>query len=79
VAPGIFVRDLGLGESNGGEYTVQVVQPEGARVEHLHRHEEGFSLAYGTLPPQRSRPAQGASRRAGSCAKRRLSYFRLDV
>ena len=48
VAPGIFVRDLGIGDINGGEYAAQVIrlEPEGARVEHLHRHDEGFSLAY---------------------------------
>ncbi len=48
VAPGNFVRDLGVGDLTGGELTAQVVriEPEGAYVEHLHRHDEGFSLAY---------------------------------
>src|SRR5262245_51932405 len=48
VAPGNFVRDLGVGDLTGGELTAQVVRidPEGASVEHLHRHDEGFSLAY---------------------------------
>ena len=48
VAPGISVRDLGIGELTGGELTAQVVriEPEGAYVEKLHRHDEGFSLAY---------------------------------
>ena len=48
VAPGIFVRDLGIGDITGGEFTAQVIriEPEGAHVEALHRHEEGFSLAY---------------------------------
>ena len=46
--PGIFVRDLGVGDLTGGELTAQVVriEPEGAYVEELHRHDEGFSLAY---------------------------------
>src|SRR5262249_39614869 len=48
VAPGTFVRDLGVGALTNGELTAQVVhlEPEAARVEKLHRHEEGFSLAY---------------------------------
>ena len=48
VEPGISVRDLGIGEATGGDYTFQIVriEPEGAYVENLHRHEEGFSLAY---------------------------------
>lgn len=48
VAPGIHVRDLGIGALTEGAYTLQVVRldPEGARVELLHRHDEGFSLAY---------------------------------
>ena len=48
IAPGIFVRDLGIGDVTGGEFTAQVIriEPEGAHVEALHRHEEGFSLAY---------------------------------
>lgn len=47
-APGIFVRDLGIGDLTGGELTAQVVriEPEGAYVEKMHRHDEGFSLAY---------------------------------
>jgi quercetin dioxygenase-like cupin family protein len=46
--PGTFVRDLGVGEITGGELTAQVVriEPEGAYIEELHRHDEGFSLAY---------------------------------
>jgi quercetin dioxygenase-like cupin family protein len=45
--PGISVRSLDIGENPGG-YTLQVVriEPEGAYVELLHRHDEGFSLAY---------------------------------
>jgi quercetin dioxygenase-like cupin family protein len=48
VEPGIFVRDLGVGALTHGELTAQVVriEPEGACVENLHRHDEGFSLAY---------------------------------
>jgi len=48
VAPGISVRDLGIGDVTGGEFTAQVIriEPEGAHVEALHQHEEGFSLAY---------------------------------
>jgi quercetin dioxygenase-like cupin family protein len=48
VEPGIFVRDLGIGDITGGELTAQVVriEPEGAYVENMHRHDEGFSLAY---------------------------------
>ena len=48
VEPGISVRDLGVGALTGGELTAQVVriEPEGAYVEKLHRHDEGFSLAY---------------------------------
>jgi quercetin dioxygenase-like cupin family protein len=48
VSPGNFVRDLGIGELTGGELTALVVRidPEGAYVENLHRHDEGFSLAY---------------------------------
>ena len=48
VSPGNFVRDLGIGDMTGGELTAQVVriEPEGAYVEKLHRHDEGFSLAY---------------------------------
>ncbi|MBX9608125.1 MAG: hypothetical protein K2Y51_18025 [Gammaproteobacteria bacterium] len=48
VAPGIFVHDLGLDAPTGGAYSLMVVhlEPEGARVEHLHRHEEGYSFAY---------------------------------
>ena len=48
VEPGIFVRDLGIGDLTAGELTAQVVriEPEGAYVENLHRHDEGFSLAY---------------------------------
>jgi len=48
VLPGTFVRDLGIGDISGGEITAQVVriEPEGAHVEKLHRHDEGFSLAY---------------------------------
>jgi len=48
VSPGTFVRDLGIGDITGGELTAQVVhlEPEGAHVEKLHRHDEGFSLAY---------------------------------
>ena len=48
VEPGIFVRDLGVGALTNGELTAQVVRidPEGAYVEKLHRHDEGFSLAY---------------------------------
>ncbi len=48
VSPGNFVRDLGVGDLTGGELTALVVriEPEGAYVEHLHRHDEGFSLAY---------------------------------
>src|SRR5215472_4331602 len=48
VAPGTFVRDLGVGDITGGELTAQVVriEPEGAYIEELHRHDEGFSLAY---------------------------------
>jgi quercetin dioxygenase-like cupin family protein len=46
--PGTFVRDLGVGDLTGGELTAQVVriEPEGAYIEELHRHDEGFSLAY---------------------------------
>jgi quercetin dioxygenase-like cupin family protein len=46
--PGTFVRDLGVGDITDGELTAQVVriEPEGAYVEELHRHDEGFSLAY---------------------------------
>lgn len=46
--PGIYVRDLGIGDATGGEYSLSVIriEPEGARVEQLHRHDEGFSLAY---------------------------------
>ena len=48
VSPGIFVRDLGIGDITVGELTAQIVhlEPEGAHVEELHRHDEGFSLAY---------------------------------
>ncbi len=48
VAPGIFVRDLAISNATNGRYTLQVVhlEPEGARVEALHRHDEAFSLAY---------------------------------
>lgn len=48
VAPGIFVQDLGLDALTGGAYSLQLVhlEPEGARVEDLHRHEEGYSFAY---------------------------------
>jgi quercetin dioxygenase-like cupin family protein len=48
VEPGISVRDLGIGEITGGEYTLQLVriEPEGAHVADLHRHDERFSLAY---------------------------------
>jgi quercetin dioxygenase-like cupin family protein len=48
VEPGISVRDLGIGEASGGDYTLQLVriEPEGAHVEDLHRHDERFSLAY---------------------------------
>jgi quercetin dioxygenase-like cupin family protein len=48
VSPGNFVRDFGVGALTGGELTAQVVriEPEGAYVEQLHRHDEGFSLAY---------------------------------
>lgn len=48
VAPGIFVHDLGLDAPTGGAYSLMVVhlEPEGARVEDLHRHEEGYSFAY---------------------------------
>jgi quercetin dioxygenase-like cupin family protein len=48
VAPGIRVRDLRLAELNDGAWTLQLVrlEGEGARVEAMHRHEEGFSLAY---------------------------------
>src|SRR5690242_1313389 len=48
VAPGISVRDLGIGDVTAGEFTAQVIriEPEGAHVEALHQHEEGFSLAY---------------------------------
>jgi hypothetical protein len=47
VDPGISVRSLDIGENPGG-YTLQVIriEPEGAYVELLHRHDEGFSLAY---------------------------------
>lgn len=47
VEPGIAIRSLDIGENPGG-YTLQVVriEPEGAYVELLHRHDEGFSLAY---------------------------------
>ena len=46
--PGVSVRDLGIGEATGGEYTLRLVrlEPEGARVADLHRHDERFSLAY---------------------------------
>ncbi|MGE0861151.1 MAG: hypothetical protein AB7I01_17490 [Gammaproteobacteria bacterium] len=48
VAPGIHVLDLGLGQVTGEAWTLQRVhlEPAGARVEALHRHDEGFSLAY---------------------------------
>lgn len=48
VAPGICVRDLRLAELTDGAWTLQLVrlEGEGARVEAMHRHEEGFSLAY---------------------------------
>jgi quercetin dioxygenase-like cupin family protein len=47
VESGISIRSLDIGE-NPGDYTLQVVriEPEGAYVELLHRHDEGFSLAY---------------------------------
>ena len=47
-SPGNWVRDLGTAAITGGELTALVVriEPEGAYVEKLHRHEEGFSLAY---------------------------------
>jgi len=46
--PGTFVRDLGVGNLTAGELTAQVVriEPEGAYIEEMHRHDEGFSLAY---------------------------------
>jgi quercetin dioxygenase-like cupin family protein len=48
VSLGTFVRDLGIGGITGGELTARVVriESEGAYVEELHRHDEGFSLAY---------------------------------
>lgn len=46
--PGITIRDLGVTDATGGDYTLLLVriEPEGAQVEELHRHDEGFSLAY---------------------------------
>lgn len=48
VAPGISVCDLGLAGHTDGAWSLQLVRlaGEGARVEDMHRHEEGFSLAY---------------------------------
>lgn len=48
VAPGIFLRDLGIAALCGDAWSLQIVrlEGEGARVEDMHRHEEGFSLAY---------------------------------
>ena len=46
--PGITIRDLGVTEATGGDYTLLLVriEQEGAYIEHLHRHDERFSLAY---------------------------------
>src|SRR5436190_3612503 len=46
--PGTFVRDLGVGDITDGELAAQVVriEREGAYIEELHRHDDGFSLAY---------------------------------
>lgn len=48
VEPGKYVRDLGAAEVYGDEYKALVIRidPEGGHKENLHRHAEGFSLAY---------------------------------